>query len=219
MRAVWAHLLQGDMWSGSAQLDPAGRSMYLGPVRASHAHWPGSMTCQPCSSAAEAHQSIQVAIVDIAAIKLNNIPELFHECVAGSLNAQHIDDLNDVVAGGVPRVHSWLAKHLQEQSASLPKSCRFDTGPHQAGTQAFGEPELPGKACQDAGQPAWSSQTDLHKLYEEGLDRELEAQQGKRRSKMHTATQPLTMIRHRQRPQKAIALTPARLTPSVSSTH
>ena len=81
-----------------------------------------------------------MAVVDIAAIKLNDIPELLHERVAGSLNAQHVDDLNDVVAGGVPRVHSWLAKHLQEQSASLPESCRFATGPHLAGTEAFGEP-------------------------------------------------------------------------------
>ena len=70
------------------------------------------MTCQPCSAAAGAHQSVQVAVVDVAAIKFNNIPELLHERIAGSLDAQHIDDLNDVIAGGVPRVHAWLAKHL-----------------------------------------------------------------------------------------------------------
>ena len=57
-----------------------------------------------------------MAVVDIAAIKLNDIPELLHERVAGSLNAQHIDNFDDVVAGGVPRVHAWLAKHLHMQS-------------------------------------------------------------------------------------------------------
>mmetsp|Transcript_13686 Transcript_13686/g.32412 ORF Transcript_13686/g.32412 Transcript_13686/m.32412 type:complete len:631 (+) Transcript_13686:410-2302(+) len=53
----------------------------------------------------------KVAVVHVAAIKLDNSSHLAYQLVPGCLNAKHIDDLNHVVADGSGVVHLGVAQH------------------------------------------------------------------------------------------------------------
>ena len=67
-------------------------------------------------------QDGQVAVVDIGAVKLNHTSQLFQQRVPGSLYAQHINGLNDVVAGCPGIVYAWHAHNLQFNSQSQRRS-------------------------------------------------------------------------------------------------
>ncbi len=65
----------------------------------------------PCHTVA---QNSEMPVVHIGPIKLNHTTQLFQQCVPSSFNAQDINGLNDVVAGGPGVVNSRHAHHLQQ---------------------------------------------------------------------------------------------------------
>ena len=58
-------------------------------------------------------QDSQVTVVHIGPVKLNHSTQLLQERIPGCLNAQHINRLDDVVAGGPGVVDARHAHDLQ----------------------------------------------------------------------------------------------------------
>ena len=63
------------------------------------------------------NQGGQVAVVDVAAVKLDDVADLLHQGLARGLDAQHVQDVDQVVAGRPREVHVRLAHHLQTPQA------------------------------------------------------------------------------------------------------
>ena len=57
-------------------------------------------------------QDSQMAVVHIGAIELNHTTQLFQQRIPGSFNTEHVDGLDDVIAGGPGVVYPRHAHHL-----------------------------------------------------------------------------------------------------------
>lgn len=63
-------------------------------------------------------QDSQVAVVHIGAIELNHTTQLFQQRIPSSFNAEHINGLDDVVAGGPGVVYPRHTHHLHHGFSS-----------------------------------------------------------------------------------------------------
>ena len=61
----------------------------------------------------------QMSVVDIGTIKLNDTSQLLEEGIPSCLYAQHINCLNDVVAGCPGVVDTWHAHDLHHRSMAI----------------------------------------------------------------------------------------------------